>query len=250
MIQTQATIEEVEHTGHEPYARILVGGVAFCASLSAGRFVLADLGGLVRDVLFPAHVGHNAFDVLVPPAHPIAHLRSGERVGLMGPLGRGFEVPARTRRLLLVADALRLPVVLPLVVPARDGDRECALLLAAAAAEAYHLLGLLPPVVEVHMCAIEPSEEGTGALAYPLCDLVEWADHVCVAADPRLYPQLAQAVRDHRLAPGSTFAEALVSSTMACGVGACRGCAVATSRGPLLACRDGPVFDLLELRGP
>jgi dihydroorotate dehydrogenase electron transfer subunit len=35
---------------------------------------------------------------------------------------------------------------------------------------------------------------------------------------------------------------------MGCGVGVCRGCAVDTNRGYQRACKDGPVFDLKEVK--
>ncbi|MGB9632969.1 MAG: hypothetical protein ACPL8I_06560 [Chloroflexaceae bacterium] len=35
---------------------------------------------------------------------------------------------------------------------------------------------------------------------------------------------------------------------MPCGVGACQGCLVETRDGARLGCKDGPVFDLRDLR--
>jgi dihydroorotate dehydrogenase electron transfer subunit len=44
------------------------------------------------------------------------------------------------------------------------------------------------------------------------------------------------------------FAQVALPGAMPCGVGTCQGCLVETRDGARLACRDGPVFDLRDLR--
>jgi dihydroorotate dehydrogenase electron transfer subunit len=44
------------------------------------------------------------------------------------------------------------------------------------------------------------------------------------------------------------FAQAIVAGPMPCGLGTCLACPLETRDGPRLRCKDGPVFDLRELR--
>jgi dihydroorotate dehydrogenase electron transfer subunit len=225
--------------------------------LTAGRFVLADWGGYLRAPLFPARLDGAAFEVLVRHDHPAAALRVGAGVTLIGPLGRGFEIPPAARRLLLVADSVHLPALLPLALrsngtgesPAMQAaEVSTTLLLTAPTAADLYPVQLLPPTLEVHLVTADGSAGHAGSMFDLFPDLLRWADCVCVVDDPAIYPALADVVQHVRLSPGPRFAQALVVLPLACGVGACQGCAVRVADGFKLACKDGPVFDLLELR--
>jgi dihydroorotate dehydrogenase electron transfer subunit len=255
MAQTDTLVTDVEENG--PFVRVTLAVPALRSGLVPGRFFLADLGGYLRTPLFPASLDAprleaGGFDVLVPPSHPAAVLRPGARVGLIGPLGQGFDVPTGTRRLLLVASSTHLPVLLPLSSQKPDSSGKpggsVALLLSASTAVELYPIQLLPPALEVHVVTADGSAGHRGSVLDLFSNLVRWADCVCIADDPALYPALAEAVRDTRVGLGHRFAQALVAPPMACGVGACQGCAVPVARGTRLACTDGPVFDLLELR--
>jgi dihydroorotate dehydrogenase electron transfer subunit len=272
MVQAGALITDIGTSG--PFVRVTLAATAIASGLAAGRFVLADLGGYLRAPLFPARIEAEEFDVLISPRHAAAALQPGADVDLIGPLGRGFEIPAATERLLLVASTDYLPVLLPLAYqnqqkpgsaaslrekPGFYADKpgfSIALLLSAPTAAELYPVRLLPPAVEVTIVTADGSAGQRGSILKRsdkrsdnlLPDLVRWADCACIAGDPATYPALAEIVREVRAGSGRRFAQALVVPPMACGVGACQGCAVSVARGTKLACTDGPVFDLLELR--
>ena len=250
MVQAGALIIDVGTSG--PFVRVTLAAPAMASGLAAGCFVLADFGDYLRAPLFPARIEAQEFDVLVPPHHPAAALRPGIAVDLIGPLGRGFEIPAATDRLLLVASTAHLPVLLPLThqkpgLSEKPGFSIALLLSAPTAAELYPVR-LLPPAVEVTIVTADGSAGHQGSILDLFPDLVRWADCACIAGDPATYLALAEIVREVRAGSGRRFAQALVVPPIACGVGACQGCAVSVVRGTRLACTDGPVFDLLELR--
>lgn len=261
MVQTDALLKDVEKSG--PYVRVTLATPVPQPSLTPGRFFLADLGAYLRAPLFPASLyapgpDDASFDVLVPPHHPLALRRPGDRVDLIGPLGQGFDVPAAAQRLLLVASAAYLGALLPLTTlislsPSKAGLSKktgvsVALLLSAPTAAALYPVQLLPPALEVHAVTADGSLGHRGSNLDLFPELVRWADCVCIADDSLVYPELAEIVRQVRAGPSRRFAQALVAPPMACGVGACQGCAVPVAHGTGLACTDGPVFDLLELR--
>ena len=252
MIQTNALVTGVEQSGS--FTQVTLTASAIASGLAPGRFVLADLGGYLRSPLFPAWLEAGGFDVLVPPGHPAATLRPGDEVNLIGPLGRGFEMPEAAHRLLLVTDTAHLPVLLPLTQPRNRVFSEkpgfsssIALLLSTPTAAGLYPIQLLPPALEVHIATSDGSAGHHGSPFDLFPDLARWADCICIAGDPTTYPALAEIVREVRMRPGHRFAQALLVPPMACGLGACQGCAVQVARGTKLACTDGPVFDLLEL---
>ena len=253
-MQCDATVTEADRTG--PYRRVRLVAPRVAAGLSAGRFALAELGDYLRSPLFPAHLGATGFDILVAPAHPAATLLPGTRVNLIGPLGCGYELPQEAGHLLLVADAPHLPTLLPLtslgLSSGNSRQISVALLLSATSARDLYPVRLLPPSLEVRITTGDGSVGHAGSLLDVLPDMVGWADAICIATDPEVYPSLADVIRASRHLPSQLrgrrrFAQALVVPRIPCGVGACQACAVATRHGPRLACTDGPVFDLLEL---
>jgi dihydroorotate dehydrogenase electron transfer subunit len=251
MVQTDALVTDVEKSG--PFVRLTLTAPALCPGLAPGRFVLAALDGYLRTPLFPASLDAprlepGGFDVLVPLDDPAAALRPGASVDLIGPLGHGFQVNEGARRLLLVAATAHLPTLLSLAGSAATQERSVALLLSAPTAAQLYPIRLMPPALEVHVVTADGSAGHHGSILDLLPSLVHWADCVCIADDPAIYPALAEIVREVRVGPGHRFAQALVAPPMACGVGACQGCAVPVARGTRLACTDGPVFDLLALR--
>lgn len=223
----------VEAVPGDPYHCFRLHAPTIARSIRPGQFVSADLGGLLRTPLLPAAVGEEGLDLLVPPDHPAVALLPGQEVSLLGPLGTPLPHPTPLTRLLLIADLHRFPALLPLAHRAVAAGCSAALALSTPATGA--LFSFLPPALEVHTLQLhDPS-------------LLEWAGWVVAAADPALYPVLAEEMRAVRMEPATGFAHALLLPPLACGVGACRGCAVATRRGYRLACTDGPFFDLMEL---
>jgi dihydroorotate dehydrogenase electron transfer subunit len=217
---------------------------------------LADLSEYLRTPLFPAHLDRESFEVFVAPDHPAAALQPGTQLNLIGPLGRGYEVPDEARHVLLVADVPHLPVLLPLThlepgLSERPGV-SIALLLSATTSRDLYPVHLFPPSLEVRIATGDGSVGQAGSVLDLLPDMVRWADCICIAADPEMCSPMADIVREARLVPSGAagrrrFAQALLVPPMPCGVGACRGCAVSTHHAPRLACTQGPVFDLLRL---
>jgi dihydroorotate dehydrogenase electron transfer subunit len=255
MVQADALVTNIEECG--PFVRVTLAASTLRPGLTPGRFVLADLGGYLRTPLFPAFLhtpglDDAPFDVLIPPHHPLAVRRPGDSVDLIGPLGQGFDVPAAAQRLLLVASAAYLGALLPLTAEKLGSFEKpgfsVALLLSAPTAADLYPVQLLPPALEVHAVTADGSGGHRGSTLDLFPDLARWADCICIAEDPAIYPRLAGLVQEVRVAPGRGFAQAVVTPPMACGVGACLGCAVPVAHGTRLACTDGPVFDLLELR--
>lgn len=212
-----------------------------------GCFVLADLGGPLREVFFPAAVTATGFEVFVPPGHAVQRLLPGAEVDLLGPFGRGFQL-GQVERLLLVAEAHTLPPLLPLL----EAAPMVTLVLAAPTRALMPAAQRFPPAVELLLITQDGSAGYAGTLVAchhadsPLLEAVQWADCVCASCEPSFYPVLARFVRQQRLNPAPNFAQALVQAPMPCGVGACEVCRVSTAHGEKRACTDGPVFDVLD----
>lgn len=221
----------------------------------AGAFVLADLGGPLREPLFPASVDSDGFTTRVPPRHPATRLLPGTAVDILGPLGRGFRLGDATR-LLLVAETTRLPLLMPLL----DAAPSVALVIEAPTRAQLPPPDRFPPTVELILVTCDgstgylgplesedPAPTGLERITSRLMELLVWAECACFACSRDRYPALGALVRAARIQPPRDFAQAIIQVAMPCGVGACDVCRVPTAHGEKRACTDGPVFDLLTL---
>ena len=242
----------------------------------AGQFVhvrTGDLSGLVLrrpfsfntvDVaagLFTIH-----FRILGRGTEWLTHQRPGDRLDMLGPLGRPFEVDPRSRHLLLVAGGLGIAGVRALADEAIRDGREVTLLFGAASARDVYPSALLPDELEYVVATDDGSIGHHGFVTELLTGFEGWADQA-FACGPR--PMLAAlaglaTTRRQRLgvaklgrkrgggrpvAAGSpaarraAFLQVSMEQNMGCAVGACLGCVVMGASGaPQRVCREGPVF--------
>ena len=172
----------------------------------------------------------------------LAGVRPGERLGLLGPLGRSFPDPGRRagRALLLVGGGLGIP---PLACAGAwataAGRRPAALLGARTAGE---LAGAQEVAAGGVACALA-TDDGSAGRRGPVTALLEETlepDAEVWACGPA--PMLAAVERI--CAARGAEAWLCIERPMACGFGVCLGCAVpaADGSGYLRACVDGPVF--------
>lgn len=197
----------------------------------------------------PVHrFGADQVELLVRPAEPghawLARRRPEELLDVIGPLGRGFALPATPGHLLLLGHALGIAPLVGLADQAlAQGWAVTLLTTATRPADAYPA-ALLPPLVEYH---VVPAEAGPLAPLSPAVLL--WADLLVAAVPGTAWPDLRQRIEAARggLTPG--FAQVWADVPIACGQGRCQGCALETRQGWRLVCSDGPVFDLVEVTG-
>lgn len=201
----------------------------------------------------------------------LTHLRPGDRLDMLGPLGRPFEVDARSRHLLLVAGGLGMAGVRMLVDEGLRDGRQVVLLFGAATARDVYPSSLLPDEVE-YVVATDDGSLGHAGFVTELVPAYEaWADQA-FACGP--HPMLAALTRQaagrrERLgvaklgrkrgggrqdpfgspaARRKSYLQVALEQNMGCAVGACLGCVVMGSNGqPQRVCREGPVFAAEEI---
>ncbi len=166
----------------------------------------------------------------------------GQRVWVLGPLGRGFRCGGAADSI-LVGGGVGVPPIYALAE--RLAGKGAAPRVIAGARTAHHLLlhrEFAALGVEVGVMTDDGSAGGRGTAADLLA---EWLR--AGGGDPRVYacgpaPMLAAVAAICRRSGAPC--QVAVEEHMACGFGACQGCAVATAAGGYeLVCRDGPAFD-------
>jgi NAD(P)H-flavin reductase len=174
-------------------------------------------------------------ETIGPGTQRLAELAPGEPLGLLGPLGLGFDVAAPGRALLVGGGIGAAPLVAlqdelgpdaRVLLGFRTGDH----------AEAAGLFFAGDPVV-----VTDDGSVGRRAFVTELLreELDADAAATVFACGP---PPMLEAVRA-LCAERAVPAQLALESGMACGYGACFGCVVPTREGYVRLCVDGPVLD-------
>ena len=236
MRQTQVGVAAVEAVG--PYRRIRLDAPNLAPALEPGRAILAARPeSYLRRAWWPCALDGDGLAILTHPAQ-VAWLRVGDRVDVLGPVGRGFRVQDASRNLLLVAAGRSAPdpdlgPLLPLVDRALAAGRSATLAYAALSAGQAYPISALPPALEV-ILAIDAD------VIDLLSEAIAWADQVLACGPPDFAARLAERIDAIRFPAQRGFAQVLRPVDLPCGVGACGVCRT----GSRLACLEGPVFEL------
>jgi dihydroorotate dehydrogenase electron transfer subunit len=253
---------------------------ALASGSRAGQFVhvrTGDYSGLVLRRPFSINTADTAtgtislhFRVVGKGTEWLSHVRPGERLDILGPLGRPFEVDPRSRHLLLIAGGMGMAGLRMLADEAVRDGRQVVLLFGAGSAAHVYPSSLLPDEVEYVVATDDGSLGYRGFVTELLPEYEAWADQAFACGPAPMLARLAQlaAGRRARLGvaslgrrrgaaradpPGSVaarrkaFLQVSMEQNMGCAVGACLGCAVMGVGGPLRVCREGPVFAAEEI---
>ena len=171
----------------------------------------------------------------------------GDRVGFVGPLGRGFPPQGEGERAILVAGGTGIASIYELAARfaggAKDGDSPVTVLFGARSAT--ELMGfddfLALEGIEVRTATEDGSLGQRGLVTELLESALREPGKVRVyACGPTPMMRRAALVCRSRATPCLVSLE----NNMACGFGVCLGCASPLTEGGFgLVCRDGPVFD-------
>jgi len=181
----------------------------------------------------------------------LASLKPGDSVEILGPLGNGFDIPARARRIALVARGIGVAPMLALAEDAIQKGVEVFTFLSARSRDSLVCADELQSLSASAYVLTDDQPEASGRLVTD--QLVEAAalhgiDAVYVCGSNRLTRAVAQLAVESGI-PGYVSLE----SAMACGVGWCKGCVCKTYEPNKEAryscvCSDGPVFDVRQVR--
>ena len=188
-----------------------------------GQYLLAgdDSSSLLPVPLFYTDSAPSGF-IAAPPFPD--WWNPGHKLHLRGPLGRGFTLPALSRRVVLVAYDDMPARLRGLIRPALKQNASVVLVCDSVSDD-------LPDDVEV-----QPSSA--------LSEVCEWADYIALDVARENLPQLRQSLGKLNQMSAAREAQVLVRTPVPCGgIADCGVCAVTLKSNWMMACKDGPVFD-------
>ncbi len=266
MEDTRARVLEVEECPY-PYFRLRLLVTDSYGDCRPGQFVMLEAGQRLEPFLRRAFSIHDVskgsegtwIDVLGKvvgrATDLLARARDGEEVGVLGPLGRGFDLePGKNSsegRLALVAGGVGSAPLLILAHRLAEMGRTVDFFYGGRSRSDLSRSELFRRVAEdsggVYRATTEDGSAGErGLVTESLEAVLENGDHEFIYSCGPMPLLAALASMSGRLGiPG----EAALETPMGCGFGACLGCAVPHAEGRwALCCKEGPVFRFDEVR--
>ena len=249
-------------------------------SVRAGQFIHVrtdDWSGLVLRRPFTVNTADPATGVVSIHFREVGrgttwlrHMRPGDRLDMLGPLGQGFVVDPRNRHLLLVAGGLGIADVRLLADEALRDGRQVVLLFGARDASEVYPSSLLPDELEYVVATEDGSVGHPGLVTDLVLEYEAWADQAFACGPLPMLRALAGVLAGRRKRMGvatlgrkrdagrapvlgtatarrKAFLQVAMEQRMGCAVGACLGCVIWGVDGPQRVCREGPVFAADEI---
>ena len=191
---------------------------------------------------------HFLYKVTGEGTRALSHLKAGDTLNVLGPLGRGFAIEEDWDHLVLVARGVGLATLAPLALEAKRLGRKLTAICSARSADVLmsvaYFEGLGARVITVTDTDGTSSIENLEKLIEELV-ASEGVDAFYTCGSNRMLRLLQKIGARHDI-PG----EIALEQQMACGLGMCH-CCVRPFRKDggqvnLRVCREGPVFDMQE----
>jgi dihydroorotate dehydrogenase electron transfer subunit len=262
MVET-ATVRENESVALEVF-RLVLEAPRVAGCLEPGQFVHLLLPGFESRLLrrpfsvFATNRPRGTIEIIYQVVGEGTRFLEGVEQGctldLIGPLGRGWQVPADAQSALLVAGGVGLAPLNMLLARLSARARVC---LVAGAQSAGRLI---TPSLSLHtlfaatadegkrLTSITTTDDGSAGRQGFTTDVMrellqeERFDYIATCG-----PEPMQRIVAELAAASDIACEVSLERRMACGIGACLSCAVQTRTGTQRACVNGPVFDAREV---
>ncbi len=254
-IQEKTEIVRIDQLTPEVF-RITLDAPEIAAAAVPGQFVMIRTGNssdpLLRRPFSISQTSNGGliqilFKVVGRGTGLLSHCREGEKVSVIGPLGKGFFIDIE-KNPFLIGGGVGIAPLLFLAKRMRQKGLVKDPVVFLGAAESSELLPLITDFealgLQVHVATDDGSAGHHGLVTEVLNEVDLGADCMGYVCGPKLM-MLAVHQYCRKLEYGCQVS---VETSMACGMGACLGCIVPASKGGYVhACYEGPVFDSEEI---
>ena len=227
-----------------------------------GQFITVNCEGFILPRPFSIHQVKQSqiavlFKIVGKGTFWLSQRRKGDKIDILGPLGRGFAIMPSAKNVLLVAGGIGIAPLSFLAQYASSQHSICLVHGASTATELYPLAKADVIASEAKQSQegirfIPVTEDGTtgekGMITDILPRFLDWADQVFACGPVDMYKAMANmSLPAERSNLKIKKCQVSLEVRMGCGVGACYGCTIDTKKGLRKVCCDGPVFELDDI---
>lgn len=175
----------------------------------------------------------------------LSHLREGDHVDIVYPLGHGFSLARKDEKVLLAGGGCGVAPMLYLARKLKEAGADCHVAIGGKTSADILLADAYQGLAQVAVLTEDGSMGNKGMItAHPWfgADLKSFSKVYVCGPDPMM-KAIGQLATD-----AGVYCEVSLENLMACGIGSCLCCTVSTHEGNVRACMEGPVFDVSQLK--
>ncbi len=170
-------------------------------------------------------------------------LKEGDSFGLRGPFGRGFSLPSKEEKILVIAGGVGAAPLAPYAEAAHTAGSEVHTVLGARSAGDLIFEERFAEAGNVYISTDDGSKGKKGFVTDVLSDLnLSVYDKIAVCGPEIMMASVFRLLEDKKVLEKSEFS---LHRYFKCGIGVCGACCI--DKAGLRVCKDGPVFSGVQL---
>jgi dihydroorotate dehydrogenase electron transfer subunit len=214
-------------------------------SAIAGQFVMVWVRGFDEIPMTLSYKNAITVQKVGDATSRLFELGEGDSVGIRGPFGKGFTLPEKDDRILVVAGGVGAAPLAPLAEYAEGAGAEVTTILGAQNADELVFKNRFSAAGTLHITTDDGSEGRKGFVTDALSELdISGYDRIYTCGPEVMMARVFDILRD---AGALDRAEFSLHRYFKCGIGVCGSCCMDPSA--LRVCKDGPVFNGMQLVG-
>lgn len=172
----------------------------------------------------------------------LAHLKEGDTLNVLFPLGNGFTEPKEGEKVLLVGGGVGVAPLLEYGKALKEAGNIPVFLLGSRTKADLMQLDLFSKYGKVYITTEDGSEGEKGFVTQHSVLAKESFDRISTCGPKPMMVAVARYAKANGIS-----CEVSLENMMACGLGACLCCVEKTVKGNVCVCKEGPVFNINDL---
>jgi dihydroorotate dehydrogenase electron transfer subunit len=173
----------------------------------------------------------------------LSHLKKGDSLNLVFPLGNSFSMPSKGEKSLLIGGGCGVAPLLYLAKYLRSNGYEFDILMGFRNRERIIELDEYKKLGKVYLTTEDGSEGEKGFVTQHSMLGGSHFDRIYCCGPDSMMKKVAEYSRKN-----NSICEVSLENLMACGIGVCLCCVVNTVNGNVCSCTEGPVFNINDLK--
>lgn len=240
MLPLNATILRINE--ESPLVRTFFFDLKF-ETMEPGQFVMVWVRGLDEVPMGLSSKNSITVQKVGEATSKLFELKEGNSFGLRGPFGKGFTLPSKGEKTLVVAGGVGAAPLAPYAEAARIEGSEVHTVLGARSAGDLIFEERFAEAGEVYISTDDGSKGTKGFVTDVLSNLdLSGYDKIAVCGPEIMMASVFRLLEDRKVLEKSEFS---LHRYFKCGIGICGACCI--DKSGLRVCKDGPVFSGLQL---
>jgi len=240
MLPLNATILQI--TEESPSVRTFFFDLHF-ETMEPGQFVMVWGRGVNEVPMGLSRINSITVLKVGETTSKLFELKEGDSFGLRGPFGRGFSLPSKNEKILIIAGGVGAAPLSPYAEAAYAAGSEVHTILGARSADELIFEKRFLKVGKVYISTDDGSKGTKGFVTDVLRRLDASAyDRIAVCGPEIMMASVFKLLGDRKVLEKAEFS---LHRYFKCGIGVCGACCI--DRSGLRVCKDGPVFTLAQL---